>query len=302
MSSRKASLSVLFADISDSTGLYDALGDEGGRGLVLECLDLLRQVVDRRGGTVVERIGDELMATFPDAVSAGRASCELHRAIEAANEDRATRVSIRVGFNHGPVLVDEGRVFGGTIHVAHRIASLAKAQQTLTSAQTRELVPSDEPLVTRFVDRTHLKGKSETFELVEIIWDEEAATGDLRKDGAARSQGGPTQVLVLGCGEQTYQLDSGRPAVTIGRDPRADVVLEHDNVSRLHARIEYRKNRFVFVDQSTNGSRVIGPKGSDFVRHDECILGHEGTIVLGPEDADSDSPSLSYRLGSEERR
>ena len=79
------------------------------------------------------------------------------------------------------------------------------------------------------------------------------------REKAARGQ--PMRVLILDCGEQTLELASTRPTVTIGRDPRADVVLDHSNVSRVHARIEYRKDKFVFVDQSTNGSRVIGSDG-----------------------------------------
>jgi adenylate cyclase len=296
------SLCVLFADITNSTGLYDALGDEGGRRVVLECIDLMKQVVERFRGTVVERVGDELLATFPDAVSAGRASCELHRAIEASNPHLSARVTIRIGFHYGPLLIDEERIFGDTIHVAQRIASQTKAQQTLTSGQTKELIPATEPLVTRFVDRTHLKGKSETFELFEIIWDEGAATAKSREAGEKAARGQPMRVLILDFGEQTLEICSTRPTATIGRDPRADVVLDHSNVSRMHARIEYRKDKFVFVDQSTNGSRVIGPDGNEsFVRRDECVLTSEGTIFLGPEEVpDSDSPSVRYRLSSQE--
>jgi adenylate cyclase len=301
MATQKTSLCVLFADIVGSTGLYEALGDEEGRRIVLASVDLMKDVVERFGGTVIERVGDEVLASFPDAVSAGRGSCQLHRAFEAATDDLSTRVAVRVGFHYGPFLIENGRVFGDTIHVARRIASQAKAQQTLISRQTKERIPISDSIVTRFVDRIHLKGKAEAFELFEIIWDEGAATvesGDCRV--GARDEG-PMRVLVLECGEQTVELRGTRTTVTLGRDARADIVINHTNVSRSHARIEFRKGKFLFVDQSTNGSRVIEVGGKEsFLRRDECILNCEGTIVLGSEGPGSGSASLHYRLVAEE--
>jgi adenylate cyclase len=290
---------VLFADISDSTRLYDELGDEGGRRLLLECLALLRQVVERCGGTVVDQVGDELMCTFPDPIHAGRASCELHRAIEANNSRFLAKQSIRVGFHHGPLLVEESQIFGDTVHVARRVTSQAKTQQTLTTRQTRDLIPAEAKLATRFVDRTHLKGKDESFELFEIEWDMEAATVASRLTDMPATGQTQVQEFVLRHGEQTYTLDSMHPTLTIGRGSQVDVVIDHNGVSRLHARIEYRKGTFTFVDQSTNGSQVIDADNHRrrFVRRDEYRLLGEGTIVLGPDGSDVDFPTLAFRLG-----
>jgi hypothetical protein len=284
--------------MSDSTRLYEELGDEGGRRILLECVDLMRQVVERGGGTVFDRIGDELMCTFPQPASAARASCELHREVEAANARFPAPVRVRVGFHHGPVLVDGDRIFGETIHVAKRVESLAKPQQTLTTLQSRDLIPSEAKLVTRFVDRTHLKGLPESFELFEIVWDVSAATVRVDDSGRIPPPAPPTPELVLDSGDQRYTLDAAHPTLTLGRDPRADLVIDHASVSRLHARIEFRKNGFVFVDQSTNGSHVIGQDGAPrFLRREECPLTGEGTIVLGPEGSRRSSASLAYRLG-----
>jgi class 3 adenylate cyclase len=301
MAARRSSLCVLFADICNSTGLYETLGDEGGRELVLGCFESMARVVERCGGTNIERVGDELLSTFPDAASAGRAACQLHRVVEATNESRPIRMAIRIGFHHGPLLVDDGHIFGDTIHVARRVASLAKPQQILTTGPSRKLIPPAEQLVTRFVDRSHLKGKSESFELFEILWDEGAAT--VRAETAPSVQAEekraipPVHELELDCGDRTCILGVTRPVVTLGRDARADLIFEHARVSRLHARIEQRRSRFVFVDLSTNGSQVIEVDGRRrFVRRDECILGKEGRIILGPDEADADYPSLGFKV------
>lgn len=292
-----ASRTVLFADISDSTRLYDALGNEGGRSALLACLDVMARAVEQGGGTVVDRIGDELMCTFPDVGSAARAAGELHRAVERANADWPAKLRIRVGFHHGPLVLEQGRIFGDTVHVARRIAALAKAQQTLTSRQCRERLPPAERITTRFVDRTHLKGMDENFEIFEVVWDVGAATVVAHESAPAGAQAEPIRELVLRSGGRVYVLDAVHPRLTIGRDARADVVIDHARVSRLHGRIEYRKNGFVFVDESTNGSQVLDAQAEPrYLRREECPLLSEGRIRLGPRDSELELPELSYQL------
>ena len=295
MEPESAARTVLFADITDSSRLYERLGDDGGRRVVLECLELMKRRVEQAGGTVVDLIGDELLCTFADPTGAARAAGGLHCAIEAANARFPAAVSLRIGFHHGPVLRDGKRIFGDTVHIAKRVETLAKGQQTLTTGQARDLLPLDEQLLTRFVDRTPLKGKVEAVDLFEIVWDPDASTlAEKRDPTTARLR--PMRELILTCGDRSWVVDSIHPTLTVGRDPQVDVVVRDNRVSRLHGRIEYRKKAFVFVDQSTNGSRVHEGGAERFVRRDECSLGGEGTIVLGPRDSEASSPSLAYRL------
>jgi adenylate cyclase len=293
---------VLFADISDSTRLYDALGTEVARLALVRCLEVMAAAVDRSGGTVVDQIGDELMCIFPDVLSAARASGELHRAVELANADSPATLRIRIGFHHGPVITEQGRIFGDTVHVARRIASLAKPQQTLISRQCNDCLPPAAQIATRFVDRTHLKGKDEDFEIYEVVWDVGAATiaaQDLAPAAPRRAE--PTRELTLRCGGRAYVLDSIHPRLTIGRDARADVVVDHARVSRLHGRIEYRKNTFVFVDESTNGTQVLDAQGEPrYLRREECALQSEGRILLGPRDSELELPELGYQVRSKD--
>jgi class 3 adenylate cyclase len=288
---------VLFADISDSTRLYDALGTETARRAVVRCLDVMAAAVERGGGTVVDQIGDELMCTFPDVESAARASGELHRAVERANADSPVTLRIRIGFHHGPLVAEHGRIFGDTVHVARRIASLAKPQQTLTSRQCNDRLRPAAQIATRFVDRTHLKGKDEDFEIYEVVWDVGAATVAAQELAPAPRRAEPIRELMLRCGGRVYVLDSIHPRLTIGRDARADVVVEHARVSRLHGRIEYRKNTFVFVDESTNGTQVLDAQAEPrYLRREECPLLSEGRILLGPRDSDLELPELGYQV------
>jgi class 3 adenylate cyclase len=293
---------VLFADISDSTRLYETLGTETTRLALMRCLAVMAAAVTRGGGTVVDQIGDELMCTFPDVESGARAAGELHRAVERANADSPAALRIRIGFHHGPLLVEAGRVFGETVHVARRIASLAKPQQTLTSRDCNDALSPAAGIATRFVDRTHLKGKDEHFEIYEVLWDVAAATIAVEDLGAATRRVEPIRELILRSGARTYVLDSIHPRLTIGRDARADVVERSDRgVHALRRRLDLGPGQRadVEVDDAERRERV------ETLRWHQPELIHEraGDLVLevrlgarGAAQPDAGEP-VSERLG-----
>ena len=92
---------------------------------------------------------------------------------------------------------------------------------------------------------------------------------------------------------------SSGPNVAIGRADDNDLVIRGNLISRLHARIEINRNKFVLIDQSTNGTFVQAEGGEElFVRRDSVQIKGEGLIGLGrvPE---RDSP-LTIRFYCEE--
>jgi adenylate cyclase len=53
-------------------------------------------------------------------------------------------------------------------------------------------------------------------------------------------------------------------------------------ISRLHAKIELARGRFLLIDQSTNGTFVLNADGKEsFVRRDSVVLQGQGYIGLG---------------------
>ena len=79
-----------------------------------------------------------------------------------------------------------------------------------------------------------------------------------------------------------FVIDESCQRVTLGRSRDADLLVEGDLISRLHARIELSKGRFMLVDESTNGSLVVPTQGDGvFVRRDAAELEGEGVIWLG---------------------
>ncbi|MGQ0659005.1 MAG: adenylate/guanylate cyclase domain-containing protein [Chromatiales bacterium] len=283
MSSTSSFIAVLFADISGSTRIFESLGDLAARHKITQCLDLLGDVVAHHHGTLVKTIGDEVMCTFPSAEEAASAASAMQDALEdTATEYTASgRVSlrIRVGFHYGPAVVEHNDVFGDTVNIAARMVSLAKAGQIITTQQTIEMLSANLRSSARFVDRVPVKGKKQTIDICELLWQQEDVTrlaSNVVLSGPAEAQ------MHLNYRDRSISVNPDRPAVMLGRSNSADVTVDETLASRQHAKIEYRKGKFYIVDQSTNGTFIRTDDGTEsFLRREEVPLTGSGVISLG---------------------
>lgn len=297
MSSKASKLSILFADISGSTKLYDSLGDERARKVVATTLTLLGDVVARYKGTVIKTIGDEIMCTFDDAETATKAACDMQESLDEANEGGATEVpvNIRVGYHYGPCILEDGDVHGDAVNVAARMAAQAKARQIITTAETAKLLPSMLQGSTRFVDHAFIKGKGE-MEIVEFIWKEDDVTTmsvDLSK---ATASVGQAAQLRLEYRDVALVLNSTREMAVLGRSPTCDIAVAETQASRQHIKIELRRDKFFLIDQSTNGTWVQSGGVQAVVRREEIQLTGEGLISLGRAMDDNPQELIRYSL------
>ena len=88
--------------------------------------------------------------------------------------------------------------------------------------------------------------------------------------------------LLLNFKDTTVEVSDQRKSINLGRADDNDVVIKGNLISRIHAKIEMRRGKFVLIDQSTNGTFVQNVQGDEtLVRRDSTELGDEGTIGLG---------------------
>ena len=165
------------------------------------------------------------------------------------------------------------------MNVAARMVALAKARQILTTRQTVERLSPLLRAGTRYTDRTPVKGKQEEIDVYEVIWREEDLT---RMEGHQIPLADFQARLQLRFREKELEVSHSRPVVTIGRGQQNDIVVLDALASRLHARIEYRRGKFILLDQSTNGTYVLTQEGeSAYLRREEFVLRGSGAISLG---------------------
>lgn len=274
-------LAILFADVVGSTKLYETLGDSKARTCVGQCVDVMSKITEQYNGKVIKTIGDEVMSTFPSADAATEAACEMQNAITEDMIVDGVDVAIRVGFHFGPALFEKGDVFGDAVNTAARMAGQSKSGQILTTSGTAEHLSEAWKSTLRQIDKATVKGKQSEIEMMEVIWKEQDVTMMAGTAVGVASQPESLKMLMTYQGE-SLELGEGRPGVVMGRSDQTELTVKHTLVSRLHARIEYRKGKFVLIDQSINGTYVVQEDGSKhFVKRDEFALTGNGTIGLG---------------------
>ncbi len=273
---------VLFADVSGSTRIYEKLGDTRAFATINGCLDMLRSLTETHAGRVVKTIGDEIMAVFPDAISAAQAACEMQLVVSAMPPIDDIRVAIRIGFHFGPVLRNpcDGDVFGDTVNIAARMTEIAQAQQIITTGAAIAQLPPIMRSSTRALSSLSVKGKADDVDVREVIWQETAEMTMMVSNTYTPKSSEP--VLKLAYQGQEYTVDASRPSITIGRDEQADIVIKDRSASRMHGKIELRRDKFVLIDLSSNGSYVTIRGESEIpLRREEMVLRESGTISLG---------------------
>ena len=278
-------LAILFADVVGSTRLYDTMGDLRARDMVATCIDVMRSATEQRQGTVIKTMGDEVMATFPTADAALNAAAQMQQQISTHAQLKVDGqpVSIRIGCHFGPVMLENRDVFGAAVHTANRMTSQAKAGQIVTTAATVEKLSPEWRASCRQIDVATLKGQGSEVVLYEVLWQTEDITSMVPGiAGAADARSAHPLRLRLRTEERELLVDERHASVTIGRAEDNDVVVKGNLISRLHARIEISRNKFVLVDQSTNGTFVQTADGEEaFVRRDSLQLKGHGMIGLG---------------------
>lgn len=301
---RRAQRAVLFADLADSSRLYRELGDSQGRAVILAALAAGRQAVEEHGGRVLEVIGDELFCLFED----GRGALDGAGALQQLIQSRRLAgslprfVAFRVGLAAGPVeLNEDGSIHGDTVYLAKRVSTAAKAEQVLTTRATLdELGPS--AVRARTLDVIRLKGRVDEVTLVEFLWSAESTVPAQSLPGAAPAPAAPPGPgrLVLEHDGRRHTVDARRPSLTLGRGDTCDLVVADTRVSRLHARVDLRRDGFVLVDLSRNGCRLSSEGNAPReVLRSEAPLGPAGEVQLGPDD---DAPRVRFQVDGSEPR
>ncbi|HEU4665698.1 MAG TPA: adenylate/guanylate cyclase domain-containing protein [Dokdonella sp.] len=278
-------LTILFADVSGSTRLFETRGDEAARRIVANVLLALAEVSARHGGRVVKTIGDEIMCTFPGPLNGLLAATDMHRRIKGDPEFQRDNLAIRIGLHHGEALVENGDVFGDAVNTAARMAdkSLARRDQIVATASTVNGVTNTTGLRVRPLGSAWVLGKQAPIEIVDVMWQEDLAHVTTVQRVMTPIDAAPSDRprLTLRFKSQVFEIDEGTP-FSIGRDPASSLVVETEWVSRNHALIEWKRGYFMLADRSTNGSWLkIGDDDELFVHRDETHLRRSGTISLG---------------------
>ena len=291
MTRQHAQMAVLFADITGSTALFDAVGDTIARQIEQEWLKQIKRLLPQFDGRVVKTIGDEVMCVFPDADNAVLAASAMQAAV-LSHPPLGHAIKLHIGLHSGDVIAEGDDVFGNTVNIAAYLTAVALPQQIAITGSTYAALTDTLKTRTRPVFRAVLKGQSAESIIYQVLWKldnpelTESFFSTRQQPLVLSDMGG----LLIQYANQVIHLNHSKQAITLGRDAVCDIVIDDRSASREHARIKLEGMNFYLIDRSINGSYISfdnRPEISALRR--EVLLDGSGRISLGR--AFSENPS-----------
>jgi adenylate cyclase len=281
MEKQPVELAVLFADITGSTRLYEKLGNARAVECVALCLNIMQSSALGCGGRVVQTIGDEVLCVFPTASAAAQAAVEMQSRLALEGPVSGQRLQIHVGLQFGPVLAQGEAVFGDCVNVAARMVKLAKPSQIIAARECVEALTEPMRAQTRAIDKLPVKGRQEEIDVYEVLWQQSEELTYITS-GSHKPFKRPQVQLRVVHNDKEIILGAGRELISFGRESSSDIVIADRKASREHARIERRRDKFVLVDVSSNGTFVRFHGGPEMaLKHEEVVLHGQGSISFG---------------------
>jgi len=272
---------VLFADVSGSTKLYEAAGDVIALETINRIIAEMRRCTEAAGGRVVKTIGDEVMALFSTPEAAASAASQIQMQTDIMPGVAGMKLGVRIGFHSGPVIQKDNDVFGDTVNLAARLVAQATREQIITSAETAQELGEGYKERTRGLYAITVKGKAEDIGLCELIWRYDGATTVVLRPKSAAAKPKTVMIRLKYRGKELVRRRDN-DSVTLGRDETSGLQIMEDKCSRHHCTIERRGDKFVLKDHSTNGTYVtIGEEDEVLLQRDEVALRKTGWISFG---------------------
>jgi len=289
-------LAILFADVCDSTALYETLGDAPALALINTLFEKLGAITAAHEGILIKTLGDAVVCQFRDADKAFRAACDMQTSAATLSPRSQAKFAIKISFNYGPVVVKDDDLFGDTVNVCSRLNTLGGPEQVLTTQQTFDALTPGLRVRCRQLYPLKVKGKAEQIMVYDVLWrlDPDITERDLpARPLAARM----VAVLKISYGGESFTVGPAQE-VLLGRDKGNDIIIESTRASRVHARIFGRDGNFVIADQSSNGTFLLidGNSREMLLRREEAVMGERGWVGVGKSAEGHGTHVLRYRL------
>ena len=161
----------LIADVRGYTLFTQERGDEAAAKLAAKFADIVREVVEARGGNLLELRGDEALCVFS---SARRGDPSRGRRCSSGSSRRPSRqpelpLTVGIGLDAGEAVAVQGGYRGGALNLAARLCGQARAGEILASREVTHLARRIDGV--RYEDRGSLtfKGISEPVAVARVV-------------------------------------------------------------------------------------------------------------------------------------
>jgi class 3 adenylate cyclase len=153
---------VCFIDLAGYTRLTEEKGDRAAADIAERLASLIERISGSFKGRPVRWLGDGGMFVFPTSEAAVRAALEV--------AEQAAAIGLpptHTGIHCGPVVFQDGDIYGRTVNVAARLSAAAGAGEVLISGQAAQQLSEDVSL--EDLGPIELKGLAEPLQAYRIV-------------------------------------------------------------------------------------------------------------------------------------
>ncbi len=301
-----AEVTVVFADLTGSTGVFESLGNAKATKAITRLTQWIAKVCALHEGYVVKNLGDGVLMVFPENMDAVNAVIEMQRLHRERIRDwpEALKMSLQIGLASGEIVEQEGDCFGDAVNIASRLSDLSGPEQILATSGVVEQIGRTSAIRTQCLGALDIRGRTEACVVHRIEWQTDVKTDFLTIPASFASpvagRNSPVWVptIELSWLDVQTSFTQNQLPLSLGRDSGNGFVVEDPRVSRRHAIIEYRAGKFYLEDTSSYGSWVRFSDSSAVLalRRNECVLMVGGEIALGAPFEDFTVPTVSFRF------
>jgi adenylate cyclase len=172
------SISVFFSDLAGFTTLAETLGPEKTVRIINQYMDMMQSVILKHDGTIKQFVGDAVMAIWgapksqqDQVVLAIKTALESQQLLDNTifdyGDNQSTRLSMRIGIDHGECIVGnigssqrfEYAAVGDTVNRAARLEGLNKFYSTRIIISESAWQEAGHAFFGRKLDEVQVKGK-----------------------------------------------------------------------------------------------------------------------------------------------
>ena len=164
-------VTLMFSDVSDYSGMTDRLGDVAANELLREYGAVVHRCTEAQAGHVVKSHGDGLMMAFPSVLRALRAAVDIQQALAKRNIETVDEpLHVHIGIHAGEVVREGDDYLGSAVIIASRLTDAAGPDEILVSSVVRELAAGIREFTFDSPRDVTLKGVAETRQAYPVAW------------------------------------------------------------------------------------------------------------------------------------
>jgi adenylate cyclase len=301
-----AEVTVVFADLTGSTGVFESLGNAKATQAITRMTQWIGKVCTEHGGEVVKSLGDGVLMVFRVNVDAVESVQEMQRfhIDRIKTWPEKLKMRLQIGMARGEVIEQDRDYFGDAVNVAARLSDLSGPDQILGTETVIESLPLDTLVRYRSLGAMDIRGRQEACTVYRIEWQNEVLSDFFTVPASlSNSPFAAKTVPQLGSIHLSWldveaSFTSEQLPMHLGRDEEAEFVVNDPRVSRLHAKIIWRAGKFYVEDVSSYGTwvRFSGSDAIVALRRQECVMLVEGEMALGAPFEDFTVPTVSFKF------